>query len=149
MATTYSVNFDLLLAKYQDARIAWQNAATYWSYAYDHWTLSEDHLCLQDLLSSVSYVRQAINFLTTYYSSSWPYYQILNLLRLDFEYTYQNTTDLPLAMPQIINAMLTATFDQLTSFIGIEDAYRVALWNAPFNANFYGALARGFSTWGR
>lgn len=50
-------------------------------------------------------------------------------------------------MDSIINAMMTANFDQLQSFIGIEDAYRVALWNAPFNANFYAALARGFMKW--
>lgn len=50
-------------------------------------------------------------------------------------------------MDDIINAMLTATDSQYTSFIGIVDAYRVALWNAPFNADFYAALARGFTKW--
>lgn len=50
-------------------------------------------------------------------------------------------------MDAIINAMLSASFDQLQHFIGIEDAYRVALWNAPFNAEFYAALARGFQKW--
>jgi hypothetical protein len=50
-------------------------------------------------------------------------------------------------MDAIINAMLKATFDQLQYFIGLEDAYRVALWNAPFNADFYAALARGFQKW--
>jgi len=50
-------------------------------------------------------------------------------------------------MDTIINTMLTANFNQLQKFIGIEDAYRVALWNAPFNADFYAALARGFQTW--
>lgn len=50
-------------------------------------------------------------------------------------------------MDAIVNAMLAATFDQLQRFIGIEDAYRVALWNAPFNADFYAALARGFVKW--
>jgi len=47
----------------------------------------------------------------------------------------------------ILSLMLIASFDQLQKFIGIEDAYRVALWNAPFNANFYAALARGFQQW--
>ncbi|GAI82901.1 unnamed protein product, partial [marine sediment metagenome] len=47
-------------------------------------------------------------------------------------------------MDAILNAMLVADFDQLQKFIGIVDAYRVAIWNAPFNANFYAALARGF-----
>lgn len=47
-------------------------------------------------------------------------------------------------MDGILNAMLAASFDDLRQFIGIEDAYRTALWNQPFNAEFYAALARGF-----
>jgi len=50
-------------------------------------------------------------------------------------------------MDSILNSMLTASFNQLQKFIGIEDAYRVALWNAPFNVDFYAALARGFVKW--
>ncbi|MBA7524178.1 hypothetical protein ES705_16315 [subsurface metagenome] len=50
-------------------------------------------------------------------------------------------------MDAILNTMLVADFDQLQKFVGIVDAYRVAIWNAPFNANFYAALARGFEKW--
>lgn len=50
-------------------------------------------------------------------------------------------------MDAIINAMLAADFDELQKFIGIVDAYRLALWNAPFNAEFYAALAQGFIKW--
>lgn len=48
-------------------------------------------------------------------------------------------------MDAILNALLAATFDQFQTFTGITDAYRVALWNEPFNAEYYAALARGFS----
>jgi hypothetical protein len=47
-------------------------------------------------------------------------------------------------MGDILTAMLTAKYDELTSFVGIEDAYRSAIWNQPFNAEYYAALARGF-----
>ena len=50
-------------------------------------------------------------------------------------------------MDTILSTMLSASFNQLQKFIGIEDAYRVAIWNAPFNANFYASLARGFQKW--
>lgn len=50
-------------------------------------------------------------------------------------------------MDAILTAMLGSNFDQLQQFIGIEDAYRVALWNAPFNANYYNELVRKFQTW--
>lgn len=48
-------------------------------------------------------------------------------------------------MDAILNAMLAADFDELRMFIGIEDGFRIAVWNEPFNAEFYAALARGFS----
>lgn len=51
-------------------------------------------------------------------------------------------------MDDMLNAMLTATFEQLTDFMGITEAYRVAVWDAPFNEEFYAALARGFKEWG-
>jgi hypothetical protein len=50
-------------------------------------------------------------------------------------------------MDAILNAMLSASFGNLQQFIGLVDAYRVALWNAPFNVDFYAALARGFQKW--
>jgi len=51
-------------------------------------------------------------------------------------------------MDDILNEMLSATFEQLTSFMGITQAYKVAVWDAPYNEEFYAALARGFKTWG-
>lgn len=50
-------------------------------------------------------------------------------------------------MDAILSVMITSSFEDLQKFIGIVDAYRVALWNAPFNADFYAALARGFQKW--
>lgn len=47
-------------------------------------------------------------------------------------------------MDDILTAMLAATYDQLQKFIGIEDAYRSAIWDQPFNSEFYAALANGF-----
>lgn len=51
-------------------------------------------------------------------------------------------------MASILTAMTSATFEQLTSFMGLTQAYKVAVWDAPFNEEFYAALARGFKTWG-
>jgi len=53
-----------------------------------------------------------------------------------------------ITMDDILNEMLSATFGQLTKFMGITQAYKVAVWDAPYNEEFYAALARGFKTWG-
>jgi len=50
-------------------------------------------------------------------------------------------------MDSMLTAMLGAEFDELQKFVGLVDAFRVAIWNAPFNADFYAALARGFIKW--
>lgn len=47
-------------------------------------------------------------------------------------------------MDAILVAMLAAEPDEVTYFIGLVDAYRAALWEQPFNAEFYAGLARGF-----
>jgi len=52
-----------------------------------------------------------------------------------------------LTMDDILTEMLSATPTQLTKWVGITDAYKVAVWDAPFNAEYYAALARGFKTW--
>lgn len=51
-------------------------------------------------------------------------------------------------MATMLSAMLEATFSELTSFMGITQAYKVAVWDAPFNEEYYAALARGFREWG-
>lgn len=62
-------------------------------------------------------------------------------------YAWAEAPPAEITMDAILNAMLSSSFDNLQQFIGIVDAYRVALWNAPFNADFYAALARGFVKW--
>jgi len=51
-------------------------------------------------------------------------------------------------MPDILTAMLGASFEELRQFMGITQAYKVAVWDAPFNEEYYAALARGFKNWG-
>lgn len=48
-------------------------------------------------------------------------------------------------MDSILNAMLTAKHHQFQHFIGLVDAYRVALWNEWFNVKYYAELARQFT----
>jgi hypothetical protein len=47
-------------------------------------------------------------------------------------------------MEKMLAAMLEAETDEISYFVGLVDAYRQSVWNKPFNAEFYAALARGF-----
>lgn len=80
------------------------------------------------------------------YQYPYPRFNIFKVLEIlddridDLEDAPPVTVD----MDAILSAMLSAAFQQIEYFIGIVDAYRVSLWNEPFNAEFYAALARGF-----
>jgi len=63
-------------------------------------------------------------------------------------YTGGAAEEYELTMGKLISAMYTASNDEYKSFIGLVDAYRVALWNQPFDVEFYAAIARGFELWG-
>jgi len=51
-------------------------------------------------------------------------------------------------MGDILAEMQSASFEELKQFMGITQAYKVAVWDAPFNEEYYAAMARGFKTWG-
>jgi len=64
-----------------------------------------------------------------------------------FDYLNDNIGGGEVDMPSILTAMLAATPEEIQQFIGIVDAFRVSIWNRPYNEEFYAALARGFAQW--
>ena len=65
-----------------------------------------------------------------------------------FDYLNANIGGGEVDMASILSAMMAATHEEITQFMGITQAYKIAVWDAPFNEEFYAALARGFKTWG-
>ena len=105
-----------------------------------HWNLNQDHLAIQDLISGAKDANVAAGYAGYGYTpfdlvGPWWWY-------------FTNCLDAgEVTMSSILLAMLTADFEQLKKFVGIFDAYRVAIWNAPFDAEYYAAIARGFQKW--
>ena len=89
------------------------------------------------------------------YAIGWLYDVVRELIdcslahNLPFRLPYylENCVGGDIDMDAILTAMLTATGEQFTAFVGIEDAYRSALWTMPYNKEYYAALARGFAQW--
>ena len=65
-----------------------------------------------------------------------------------FDYIDANLGGGAVDMASILTAMMAASFEELRQFVGITDAYKIAVWDAPFNEDFYRALAMGFPKWG-
>ena len=108
--------------------------------AMTHWNLHEDHLAIEDILSGMAQLWWAIDYLVYKYTPFYPECPVPHFLK------YHTVETATVDMDGILSAMLTAKLEQIEYFIGLVDAYRVSLWNRPFNAEFYAALARGFMT---
>ncbi len=119
---------------------AWQKIGNAQGHTYDV-TDPDTKSALQDLVDACNRLYFGIESLIGYKAGEVPAYTPLWMMK--------NTQESAggITMDDILNNMLSASFEQLQKFIGIEDAYRVALWNAPFNSEFYSALARGFQKW--
>ena len=98
------------------------------------------------LINSATWLGDFVSHLCRY--KSW-LYNVTYYEKACWEWVDVNwPTATTLTMDDILNEMLSASFEQLTKFMGITQAYKVAVWDAPFNEEFYAALARGFKTWG-
>lgn len=79
---------------------------------------------------------------------SWNHMLVLKLIVnkcnwLQYQIDQMGPADIDMGM--LLLAMLSAESDQIRTFIGIVDAYRLSVWNKPFNAEYYAAIARGFT----
>ncbi len=61
---------------------------------------------------------------------------------------FEAPTPYTLSMADILNTMLTADPYQVEYFVGLMDAYRLSIWDKPFNQEFFNALGEGFKQWG-
>lgn len=102
-----------------------------------HWLLGQDHEAIEDILSELRDIRQM--------GSQWG-----GWIPYDYEgpiwwYLENCVAGDDLTMDAILSVMITASEAEYRTFIGLVDAYRVGLWNKPFNAEYFAALARGFA----
>lgn len=125
------------------------STARYWlGRADSHWWRNEDHDAIWDIMTAIMENNQAIE--AALYQGFFGYNGSTNAIptALDTDMACPFITEAPPAeftMDDILTAMISADAAQLMTFIGVVDAYRVSLWNEPFNAEFYAALARGFT----
>lgn len=148
MAWSYEALVAELHERYNYANLYRGKLNTEISAAQFDWTAGDDHACLADVIDALEATRDAIGNLLakSYYGYDGATYLLPTMLDTDMGCPFITEAPSPeITMSDIVNAMLSADFNELQNFIGIVDAYRVALWNNPFNAEFYAAIARGFT----
>lgn len=108
---------------------------------YIEWVANRDHNAIGYLYTIVSYLRDSLYEIVGKGYPSGSQFAVPEFLE---DHTIEEAF---VDMPAILSAMMQADKYEYKQFVGIIDAYRVALWNQPFNAEFYAALARGFAEW--
>lgn len=148
MAWSYDSLITELESKYATAESRTSTARWQLGQADSDWGSGDDHAAIKHLMYAIDYNNQAIEAVLAqgFYGWSGDSHALLNALNRSKACPFIDEAPAgEVTMDDILTAMISANFGNLQTFIGIVDAYRVALWNEPFNAEFYAALARGFT----
>jgi len=116
----------------------YNRAANHHNDAQTHWDAGQDHEAIEDLLLEVYDIRQM--------GEMWGGWSPYDYEGPIWWYLTNCVTGYELTMGDLLSVMLSASEDEYRYFIGLVDAYRVGLWNKPFNSEYFAALARGFAT---
>jgi len=104
------------------------------------WAMGKDHDAIGHLCTAVYWSLMSTRALAQLAASASDQSELMESIY----WSASGAEPSEVTMDAVLLAMLTAQPDELKRFIGLVDAYRSALWNEPFNAAFYAALARGF-----
>jgi len=114
------------------------------------WNNNQDHAAIKHCINCLFYISAALNYMSDGAEYGYNGYDYTMMAALDRSKAFP-TADPPDPdedpMGTLINTMLTAKPEQVEYFVGLVDAYRQSVWNRPFNAEFFAALARGFEIW--
>ena len=135
-------DLNILRGRWDTAEAYWKLIDTHTALAYADYQVNNDHAAILHLINALYSSSTSIKFVLAKFVPFSPDYTLTYILK-----TYMGGGG-GATMDDILNEMLSATFEQLTKFMGITQAYKVAVWDAPFNEEYYAALARGFKTWG-
>jgi len=111
------------------------------------WSAADDHGAIDALMDAVYHNNQAVEDALA--SSYYGYGGATNIIPTAFDLLspYVPPEPFDLTMGDILSVMLSAEPSEVEYFVGLVDAYRQSIWNKPFNAEFFAALARGFEEW--
>ena len=145
--------YDIRLADfYQDwyeAHWRWQDASGTILEAKSAYDGGDDHAALGKLIDCVIEISGSLGKLYEPYTYDYPRYN--NMALFDIIGTFMDAAEPPPAyvfsMAELLQTMLKAESSAIKYFVGLVDAYRQSVWDKPFNAEFYAALAKGFEQW--
>ena len=128
-------------------RTRWGQSRTQWlttticlGFAQDDWALNDDHGAIQWTMSAVQCLSDSVKYLADFLTDDYNQSELMECLYWSSKVEPVDGFDMGI----LLGEMLTADPDELRFFIGLVDAYRQSLWNKPFNAEYFAAIAKGF-----
>lgn len=146
MASEFDDFLSDFYTQWNTARGLFSSAQTSWNQAQTSWDAGDDHIAIGKILDGLHKCADSHIKLMDTYTYEYPRFNITKLFDLigTFMAEAGEPPEYELTMAALLSVMITATDDEYKNFIGLVDAYRVGLWDKPFNAEYYAALARGF-----
>ena len=136
---SYGYCIDTVIAAYNAVGVQCDSAETYMEQAYTKadWAAAKIPMnsCIGMLVNAIKNVRGGYGCGDTTYGTTSSLVKLRDLA---------SNGEVEVTMNSILSAMITANDEDIEYFIGLVDAYRQAIWNKPFNYEFFAALARGF-----
>ena len=142
--SNFDDSFDDFSDKFATLKVNAAGIVTNMNLAYTGCPDPVDRTHFYHLYAAISQIQNFLQTLTTHSWSTWQGSGLFeSLYWLDQEHAAGGEYELTMA--DILSVMLSATDEEYAKFIGLVDAYRIGLWNKPFNSEFYAALGRGFT----
>ena len=127
---------------YNFAEIYKHLASTHRSDAWNWFGVGNDHKALEEIIKCCQDLITTFTALIGDDMGYAPYAVLPYFCRF---HTIESAGEV--TMRAILDEMFSASNEELLQFIALVDAYRQSLWNKPFDAEYWAAVARGFEKW--
>jgi hypothetical protein len=108
-----------------------------------HYQAGEDHLAIGHILNCEYFNTYALRCITAYDEATSDQSELMESLY----WLNQAIVPYTLDMLKLIAAMSIAKPTELMTFICLVDAYRAALWDAPYNDTYFATMVKAFKSW--
>jgi len=107
------------------------------------WTAGNDHEAIRLLCNTAYYDTYALRCIAQYDEAANDQSELMESLY----WGGQVPPSYVLTMLKLIAVMSVAMPDEIMTFICLEDAYRAALWDRPYNPEYFATMVRAFKSW--
>ena len=101
-----------------------------------HWGANQDHAAIDDIITALYRAHGVLTYFIDRYSSAPPYYRLIKLFQLSWEYTMNEPPEFDLTWKAICEACVKNDFEGKEWTIAIIDHMRKLMWDKPFSVQW-------------